>query len=240
MPLRCPHRSGVDPDRLTAVLRRKRRCAELLRSPLLELRRNIAEEIGRLNLQPRPVSEVDIGLAVWVVPSWYWRLALGGHPTFELITSFTSSLRYGWPKLKRAAEIRLSDQRKPSHVWWSLKKGLPGLTIHDTSATSVQVIVHADQWKFSSSEDAMKREFEEMSPQSRLGHTLKEISELSRRHGTALGCRLDRDGDAQAFGCLTAHTRPEIRLCRQEWDEVAKLLVAGANRISDVILASLF
>lgn len=212
-------------------------CTTLLNAPLNKLRDGIVEEINGLRSGTPAITGNEVGVSVWVLPPWYWRMLSEQHNNLERFTDFTTSLRWiGWPRLKRAGEVRLPGMPS-SHVQWTAKKGLLGLAIHDRSP-GVKILVHSTQWKCASPTGPTRREFERMHPDSTLGHTRGEIRRLQARHGTAVGCELRREEDEVAFGCLTAHTQRELVLVEEECNAVGARLVGAAPGVAKVIIGT--
>lgn len=212
-------------------------CNTLLNSALNILRADIVADLNVVRSEKgiRRVGENEVGLSVWLLPPWYWRKISEPHPHWELLTDFTASLRWiAWPRLKRAAELRIPGLSR-SGVRWAVKKGLLGASIHD-EGPDFKVLIHTKRWDCAIPGDPTKREFEQMHPNSTLGHTRADIRRLSVRHGTAVGFRLKREPDAKAFGCLTAHTQRDLVLDQAEVEVVGARIVAATGGVADMIL----
>ena len=213
-------------------------CMARLNVPLRELHGEIVITVNSLRDPRKTIGADCVGTAVWLLPPWYWRIVSGHHPQLTLLTDFTASIPYvGWPRLIRAGEDRIPGL-PPSHVLWTVKKGLLGTTIHDEGSAWL-VLKHSERWVYSDSRGPSRREFRRMEASATMGHTRKEIRQLADRHGTAVAFGLRRSPDLPAFGCLSVHTQRGTVLSDEECDAVGSSLALTAPAVAKVIVETL-
>jgi hypothetical protein len=205
-----------------------RECGTYLHEHLFELRADIERdlELPACDLQ-------SVGLKVWVLPPWYYRL-LALNRRARLSLADLSAVLLGWPRLALVGELR-GRPAESSGTKWSIGKGLLSETIAHDSSKDMSVLIHARDWQ-EGIETLSKRDFRRLSGELRLGRKRKDFKRLRDVYGAAVSVDMIARDTYPPFGCITAHTARNHELSDDQAVICGDRIVASRSTIAQAIL----
>lgn len=167
-----------------------------------------------------------IGVHVWMVPTWHWTLI----PRWlRSMTPRQVRSRLPTPKLWRACQYRLYDDRGPTDIIWRRDVGAIGRCWRKRQAYYFSV---SDNW---GAIEMNKVTWEQLPTEHQLGLKYSEYLAIRRKYASVLAAPIFRNPnnvpDSEFIGCLVVDT-PAESVININVDPVRGLLATAARDIA--------
>lgn len=204
-------------------------CRNHLHPVLTDLRKEIESEAAFT------ISQGVLGIKVWILPPWYYRLYLNQRSFILVIADLLAPMPVPQLRLIKIGELR-GGESENSGVPWVIGKGLLAHAMFSEAAAPWAGFIHDDEWP-QEIEQYPRRRFKALGPDKLRGHAQRDISALRAIYGTAVAAPLVNPGQFPPFGCITAHTPRGVTLTENEIDICGVYLSTTAPAVVDVILS---
>lgn len=173
------------------------------------------------------VPQDDIGIKIWVLPSFYYWTILKHHTNIRAWLDFLSSF-VTWPRMKLAADSRNFPS---AGTRWVIGKGLIGFATFERDNTLYHKVVHSVD--FVRVIDGMSnRDFlEQVDAKARLGRTRKEIGNLRQSYASMAAFSIRPHHILPPFGCITVHTSPGNELDSEQFQKLGESVGKSINEL---------
>ncbi len=203
-----------------------RRCRNYLHRILLDLRSQVENEDG---FTPSPGA---LGLKVWILPRWYYRLVLNDCHMRKSVADLVAPVKGLGIRLRMIGEIR-GWEPESSGIRWTVGKGLLSHVIFSEEARPWTGFVHDREWPEGLEKYSPLRFKTEAG--DLWGLDQEEIGTLRSIYGAAVAAPL-RVKDLPPFGCVCAHTPSGVALSDTEIDIVGGYCALASPAIVKVVL----